>query len=136
MTERDPLEDIEHLERLAIRMDSAFRIPGTGFRVGYDSIVGLIPGIGDALTLAPSLYILWKAWQMGVSLPRLARMGGNVALDTLIGGIPVLGDLFDAAFKANRRNVALVRAHVERQNPTMRHKKGPRAHAARLQETI
>ena len=106
--------DIAHLDRLAHRMDSLFRVPGTQIRVGLDSILGLVPGVGDALALAPAGYILWKAHQHGAPRRTLARMAANTGIDTLIGSIPLIGDLFYVGFKANRRNVALLKEHLER----------------------
>ncbi|SFP46891.1 protein of unknown function [Tranquillimonas alkanivorans] len=105
--------ELERLERLADRMDAAFRIPVVGVRVGWDSILGLIPGIGDAAALAPASYIVYRAHRLGAPPPLLARMGVNVGVDALIGTIPLVGDLLDIGLKANRRNVALLRRHVE-----------------------
>lgn len=107
-------DKLEQLHRLADTMDSLFRIPGTSIRVGLDSIVGLIPGIGDALALAPAGYIIANAAQMGVPRRTLMRMAANVGIDALIGSIPLVGDLFDIGWKGNRRNVALLRKHLER----------------------
>jgi hypothetical protein len=106
--------DLQRLERLAARMDSAFRVPGTGIRVGYDSIVGLIPGIGDTLAAIPAAYIIYEGRRLGVSNGVLGRMIANAGVDYVIGLIPLVGDRFDAGFKANRRNVALVRRDLER----------------------
>src|SRR5699024_5454147 len=89
-----------------------FRIPGTRVRFGFDSLLGLVPGIGDAATTLPAAYIVYRAHGLGVPWSTLARMGGNVAVDLFIGAIPVLGDIFDVGFKANRRNVALLRRHL------------------------
>lgn len=136
MMSRSQTAEVEALERLATRMDSAFRVPGTRFRIGLDAILGIIPGIGDVLTLAPSLYIVWKAHGLGVRWPRLLRMGGNVALDSLIGAVPVIGDLFDAGFKANRRNVALIRTHMETADAPSIYEKGPRNRAARIHSRV
>ncbi len=105
--------ELEKLERLAQRMDRAFRVPLAGVRVGWDSIAGLVPGIGDALALAPAGYILYRGFRMGASAPVLARMAANIGIDTLIGSIPLAGDLFDVAWKANTRNTALLRRHFE-----------------------
>ncbi|ABD54740.1 DUF4112 domain-containing protein [Jannaschia sp. CCS1] len=135
MAQPSLIREVEDLERLANQLDSAFRIPGTSFRVGYDAIVGLVPGVGDALTFAPSAYIVWKAHQLGVGWPRLLRMSANVAVDTMIGGIPLLGDVFDAAFKSNRRNVALVRDFAERETIPTIYEKGPRNSTARIHHT-
>ena len=105
--------EIARLERLAGRMDSAFRIPGTRIRMGWDSIVGLVPGLGDAAAMAPGLYIIWRAHRLGVPTSTLTRMGVNSAFDWAIGSIPLLGDIFDVGFKANLRNAALIRRHFD-----------------------
>lgn len=99
------------IRRLAWLLDSAIRLPG-GFRIGLDGIVGLVPGIGDALGLLASTYIVVRARRFGVPGVVLARMIGNVALEFVIGTIPVLGDLFDFAFKANLRNLALMEQYL------------------------
>lgn len=99
------------VRRLAWLLDEAIRLPG-GFRIGLDGIVGLIPGIGDALGLVASTYIVVRARRFGVPRIVLARMVGNVALEFVIGTIPVLGDLFDFAFKANLRNLALMEQYL------------------------
>jgi hypothetical protein len=103
---------IDDLDALASWMDSAFPIPGTKFRIGFDALLGLLPGIGDALSGLIALYVLTRAHRDGVSRATLARMGVNVAVDAAIGAIPLAGDLFDVAFKANRRNVDLLRARL------------------------
>ena len=105
---------LQRLERMAHRMDTAIRIPVIGLRVGYDSIIGLIPGVGDLLTLAPSAWIIVEAKRMGAESHVIGRMIANTATDALVGMVPVLGDLFDASFKSNRRNVAILRDHLER----------------------
>ena len=108
----DHEERLRRLERLAVRMDSAFRIPVIGMRVGWDAIIGLIPGIGDALTFVPAAAIILEARRLGTRSHVLGRMIFNTVLDLVVGGIPILGDLFDAKFKSNRRNVAILRAHL------------------------
>lgn len=95
------------LERLAYIMDASIGIPGTQFKFGLDSLVGLIPGIGDAAGVCISLYILLRARQLGVPGRTLVKMLGNIAADGLLGTVPVAGDIFDAAFRANQRNVKL-----------------------------
>jgi len=115
---RDLGAGMSHEERLAqVRwlariMDDSFRVPGTGIRFGWDSVLGFVPGIGDVLTSALSLLIVHHAWQTGASKLTLARMLGNVAADFTIGAVPVVGDLFDFAFKANRRNARLLEQHL------------------------
>ncbi len=89
------------------------RLPVVGVQVGWDSILGLIPGIGDALTLGPAGYIVLTAHRMGAPASVKGRMLANIGIDALIGSIPLVGDLFDIGWKANTRNVALLRDHFE-----------------------
>ena len=103
---------LDRLERLARRMDRAFRIPLTQIRFGWDSILGLLPGVGDTLALAPSIYILREAREMGASSAVLARMAANVGIDWLVGLVPLVGDILDVGVKSNTRNVALLREHL------------------------
>lgn len=103
---------IPDLERLARWMDSLFEIPGVGVRFGLDSLLGLIPGLGDAAASALSLYILHTASRRGVSRLTMTRMALNVALDTVVGSIPVLGDVFDVYWKSNQKNVELLKRHA------------------------
>ena len=93
-------------------LDSAFRIPGLGVRFGLDALVGLIPGVGDTLTSLASLYILNAGQRDGVPRVTLVRMALNIAIDYLLGAVPLVGDVFDVYWKANLRNVALLRKHA------------------------
>jgi hypothetical protein len=102
--------------RLAHWLDSAIPLPG-GYRIGLDGIVGLIPGAGDAVGALLSTYVVTLAARLGVPSTVLLRMIGNVVLDTLVGFIPLLGDLFDFAYKSNRRNFALLEEHAGRAAP-------------------
>ncbi len=103
------------LRSLAHFLDSAIPLPGGG-RIGFDGIIGLIPGIGDALGALISSYIVSEAARLRVPAPVLIAMTGNVLLETVIGVIPLAGDLFDMGFKANQRNVALMERYLD--NPT------------------
>lgn len=96
-------------------MDKAFLIPGTNIRFGFDSIVGLIPVIGDTLTVAVSGYIYSFARTAGVPRRKRLRMAWNIFIDWLIGLVPLVGDIFDVGFKANSKNVQIIMAHVESQ---------------------
>lgn len=96
-------------------MDSAVAIPGTNVRLGLDALVGLVPVVGDLVTTAISSYILYEARRLGASKFTLARMAANIAIDGVVGAIPIAGDVFDVAFRANRRNMALLRDHLQRQ---------------------
>ena len=106
---------VEHIESLASLMDSRFRLPGTEIRLGLDTIIGLVPGIGDTVGLGVSGYIVANAHRAGVPKPTLLRMGGHIFVDWLIGLVPLVGDLFDWTWKANNRNAALFREHYERE---------------------
>jgi len=107
-------ERLARLDALASFMDSAILIPGTGIRFGADAIIGLIPGIGDAVTAGISCLIILEARRMGAPHHVIARMIGNVAIDGLVGSVPLAGDLFDVAFRANLRNMRLLRQHFEK----------------------
>ena len=100
------------IEILAQLMDTMFRIPGLGWRFGLDPILGLVPVVGDLVATVVSLYILLAALRYGVPKITLVRMGLNIGLDMLLGSVPVMGDLFDAYWKANQRNVSLLRSRV------------------------
>ncbi|MBB3965788.1 DUF4112 domain-containing protein [Rhizobium metallidurans] len=110
-------EDIDRLVRLrrmrglARLMDTALRIPGTRFSFGADSIMGLVPGIGDFAGAAISLYIVNEARQLGVPKDKLVKMLVNIGFDAAAGSVPLVGDLFDVYFKSNRRNLELVLDH-------------------------
>ena len=99
----------ERLERLAWWMDERFRIPGTNRRVGLDGLLGLVPGIGDTATTLVAAWIVVEAWRMGAPTHLIGRMAANVAVDGVIGSVPLFGDIFDFAFKANSRNIRLLR---------------------------
>lgn len=105
---------LRRIERLSRLLDNAYRIPFTRWRFGLDPLLGLVPGVGDTLTALLSLYIVHQAWQLGAPVRLVVRMTGNVAFDWLAGSIPVLGDCFDVAWKANLRNVALLHRHLQK----------------------
>lgn len=99
----------ESLERLAWLMDDLVRVPGLGWRFGLDALVGLIPGFGDTATSLASFYILASAVRYRVPKITLLRMGLNIGIDYLVGSLPLVGDLFDAWWKSNQKNIALLR---------------------------
>jgi hypothetical protein len=103
---------LRRLDRFAFLLDEAFRVPGTRWRVGLDGIVGIVPGIGDGVTALVALYPLIEAWRHGAPPALLAKMLANLGIDTAVGAVPILGDIFDARFKTNRRNVELLRQHL------------------------
>jgi hypothetical protein len=110
----------ERLNFLAWLLDSSIPIPGTRFTVGLDALIGLFPFIGDLLGVVASSYILAQANRMGVGRAILARMAFNVAIEGVVGIVPIAGDVFDAAWKANQKNVRLLDAWAERPHATRR----------------
>ena len=111
---------IEHLDSLAHVLDDSFRIPGTGIRFGMDAVIGLVPGFGDAAGGLMSAYIVLQAARLGTPVPVLLRMLLNVLVETVVGGVPLLGDLFDAGYKANLRNLTLLRTSLDAPGETRR----------------
>ena len=105
---------LARLDALATFMDAAFVIPGTNIRMGADGIIGLVPVAGDMIGGAISSYIVWEARQLGAPGWLIARMMLNVAIETGFGAVPLLGDMFDVMFRANLRNVALLKNYFER----------------------
>ncbi|MGQ4274239.1 DUF4112 domain-containing protein [Terrihabitans sp. B22-R8] len=105
---------LARLDRLARLMDSAFAIPGTRIRFGADSVIGLAPGVGDLIAQGVAAYIVYEAYQMGVPKHKLLRMGGNVLVDLVFGSVPLFGDVFDVFWRANNRNMRIVRDHLEK----------------------
>src|SRR5437588_12806542 len=98
----------EQLNHLAGVLDDIFHIPGTKIRFGLDPIVGLVPGLGDIITGLLSFLIVFAAWQRGLPRIAISRMVANIAIDTLLGSIPILGDVFDTVWKSNRMNYNLL----------------------------
>jgi Domain of unknown function (DUF4112) len=103
--------DLAHLDALAKLLDNQFRVPGTNFTFGLDGIVGLIPYLGDLAGFAVSGLLLRTMLRKGAGPVLMLRMMGNFVLDAVVGVIPLLGDVFDFGFKANRRNVALLKEY-------------------------
>jgi hypothetical protein len=104
----------ERLDGLARVLDSAVRIPGTSIQVGADAMLNLIPGIGTLAAKGVSGYLIWEARRLGVPTSTLLRMAGNVGVDTVISAVPVLGWFGDVFWRANTRNITLLRAHLDR----------------------
>jgi hypothetical protein len=106
--EQQSMLDDETLNMLASLLDDVFRVPGTNWRLGLDPLIGLIPGFGDLITSVASFLIIFAAWQRRMPKVTMARMMANVAIDTFVGSIPLVGDAFDVAWKSNRMNLALL----------------------------
>jgi hypothetical protein len=111
-------QSVARLEGLARLMDGAFVLPGTNIRLGLDVIIGLVPVAGDVISGVISSYLIWEARQLGAPKWLIARMMANTLLDTTVGAIPVLGDAFDVMFRANMKNMALLRRHMEKRGLT------------------
>jgi hypothetical protein len=110
----DRRERLDRLGRLAWLLDSSIAIPGTGLSVGLDALIGLFPVVGDLIGVVLSAYILKEAHALGVGKSILARMAFNIVVEGVVGAVPVAGDLFDAAWKSNQRNVRLLYAWEDR----------------------
>jgi hypothetical protein len=106
-----PLTKIERLRRLAWPIDAVGRVPGTRFRFGLNSVIGLAPGAGDAVLTLISLYIVYEAMRLGLPRSKIVRMPANVGVEAAVGVFPLLGDLLDVVWKANLRNVAIIDEH-------------------------
>ena len=110
----DDLDTVRRrLSRLAWLLDSSIPLPGTRFRIGVDAVLGVIPGLGDVLGVLLSSYIVREAARLGAPPSVLVRMAFNVAVEGIVGLVPFAGDVFDAVWKANQRNYALLEAHLE-----------------------
>src|SRR5438445_1158514 len=107
--QRKQIEFERGLDQLAFYLDDLFRIPGVGWRFGLDAIIGLVPNVGDTLTSFASFYILIAGVRYGVPKITLLRMALNIAIDYLVGSIPVVGDAFDFVWKCNQMNMDLIR---------------------------
>lgn len=104
----------DRLASLAHLLDSSIRVPGTRFSFGLDSILSVVPVVGSFVGAGISAYVVIEAWRLGAGRGILAAMLGNIALDTVLGSVPVVGFVFDAIYKANNRNVAILRRHLAR----------------------
>jgi hypothetical protein len=113
----DPLARARMIARI---LDNAVRVPGTSFRVGLDPLLGLVPGLGDVAGAALSGYVVLLASRLGAPATVIVRMLGNVVVDTAVGTVPVVGDLFDAGWKSNTRNLALLERHLGQPASTKR----------------
>jgi len=114
--EREGVEAaLARITAVAKLMDSLFAIPGTRIRLGVDSLLGLVPVVGDIASQVVAAYLIWEARQLGVPKFTLWRMVGNTLVDTVVGAVPLVGDAFDVAFRANMKNLRLLQRHLEKQ---------------------
>lgn len=109
--------DTSDIERLADLLDTKWVLPGTNWRFGLDSIIGLVPGIGDTVTTLMGAYIIVRARELGAPGHLQAAMVGNLLVDTVVGAVPLVGDVFDFAFRSNAKNVRLLKRHLDTREP-------------------
>ncbi len=119
-TERDRSRELAEVEAIAWLLDNSIPVPGTGRRFGVDAIIGLVPVVGDVVSAGMGLFVVWRASRMGLPRIVVTRMLVVSAVDFVIGSIPIAGDAFDLWFKANTRNLALLRRHLQRPETSTR----------------
>ena len=122
MNAPERIATLNRIRKFSRLMDSAFRIPVIGFRFGLDPIIGLIPGLGDIVATAFSAYIIFLAARFRLPREVLTKMIFNIGLEAVVGAVPLVGDLFDAYYKSNLRNLALLEQHLEVVEPELKEK--------------
>lgn len=116
----DPASVLQRVEMVERVLERSFTIPVLRRNVGLDAIAGLVPVLGDVLTAAMGAYVVWEARNLGLPRWKLWRMGANVAFDTALGAVPLVGDAFDLFFRSNTRNLKILRKHLEKHHPEAR----------------
>jgi hypothetical protein len=116
----DPAAIRQRVEMMEQLLERSFTLPGVGRKVGLDFVLGLVPVLGDVITGAMGLYIVWEARNLGMSKFQLARMAANVGFDSLIGAVPLVGDAFDFFWRSNSRNLKIIRKHLDKNHPAIR----------------
>lgn len=119
-TGNDPASIRKRIETMEMLLESSFSVPGTNYRFGLDAVVGLVPVLGDAVTMGLAAYLVWEASNLGMPKWKLVRMAGNIGFDALIGAVPVVGDAADFFFKSNTRNLKIVKKHLDKHHPHTR----------------
>lgn len=110
----------QRVEAMEMLLERSFRIPGINYPIGLDAIVGLVPVVGDIVTTAMGAYIIWEGRNLGMPKWKLWRMAGNVAVDTALGVVPLIGDAADFVFRSNTRNLRIIRKHLDKHHPETR----------------
>jgi hypothetical protein len=119
MNTAERLATLNRIRKLSRLMDTAIRIPGTGFRIGLDPIMGLVPGAGDLVSTAFSAYIIYLATRFAIPGKDLRKMLFNIGLEAAVGTVPLVGDFFDAYYKSNIRNLAILEQHLQASDPEL-----------------
>ena len=117
---KDPVAIRRRIEAMEMVLERSFIVPGINRPVGLDAIIGLVPVVGDVIAMGMGAYIVWEARNLGMPKWKLARMAGNVAFDSAVGAVPVLGDAFDFLFRSNTRNLRIVKKHLDKHHPASR----------------
>jgi hypothetical protein len=117
---RDPQAVRNRVEAMEKLLERVFVIPGINRPIGVDSIIGLIPVVGDVATALMGAYIVWEARNLGMSRLQLTRMAANIGIDTALGAIPFAGDVFDFFWRSNSRNLRIIRKHLDKHHPGTR----------------
>lgn len=116
----DPHSVRKRVEAMELMLERAFHIPGTKIPVGLDSIIGLIPVLGDIVTAAMGAYLVWEARNLGMSKWKLVRMTANVGIDAALGAVPLVGDAFDFVWRSNSKNLRIIKKHLDKHHPGTR----------------
>ena len=117
---RDPQSVRQRVEALDLLLERSFHIPGTKIPFGLDSIIGLVPVLGDVVTAVMGAYMVWEARNLGMSKWHLIRMTANVGVDTALGAIPLIGDVFDLVWRSNSKNLRIIKKHLDKHHPGTR----------------
>ena len=117
---RDPHSVRQRVEAMEQLLERSFHIPGTKIPFGLDSVIGLVPVLGDVITAAMGAYMVWEARNLGMSKWQLMRMAANVGIDTALGAIPLAGDAFDFLWRSNSKNLRIIKKHLDKHHPGTR----------------
>jgi len=116
-TGTDPVSIRKRIEAMEHLLERSLVVPGTRFPIGLDTIVGFVPVVGDIITAALAGYIVWEAKNLGLPRWKLWRMVGNIAIDSTVGSVPLIGDAFDVVYRSNTKNLRIVRKHLDKHHP-------------------
>lgn len=119
-TGTDPQSIRQRIEALEIILERSMVVPGTNYRIGLDTIVGLVPVVGDIITAAMGSYLVWEARNLGLPKWKLWHMMGRIGLDTAVGSVPIVGDAFDLVYRSNSKNLKTVKKHLDKHHPHTR----------------
>ncbi len=117
MNRRDPAAIRRRLEWLEMLLERAITVPGTRMGVGLDSVLGMVPVMGDVVSACMGAYLVWEGRNLGMSRWQLARMAGRIGVDTAIGAVPFVGDAFDFVYRSNTKNLRAIKRHLDRHHP-------------------